>query len=427
METMSYAHFAEKAGTFAERLFDAIHQLSADPVAGVTRQGYSDTESKVLARLTEFGAELGMSAETDAAGNVWLTLPGQNRSLPAFVIGSHADSVPQGGHYDGLAGIVAGFLVVHYLKENNFKMDRDVRILMMRCEESSFFGKAYVGSLGMMGRLTADDLSLKHRTLDRTLDDFMKDVGVDTSRLTTGKPVIDISRIDAFVELHIEQGPLLDGLLPARCGVVTGIRGNIRHKVVKCHGQTAHSGALNKEFRHDAVMATAALISRMEVEWQKFLDAGRDLVFTIGVLNTAPTAAISVIPGLTSFTVDMRSLDNGTVKEFHELLLRVAKEEAEKRGVTFEFDRTIVSEAGHVNVELSDRLMKAAEKGNIPCVRIPSGAGHDTAVLSRAGIPCAMIFVANQNGSHNPHEALKMDDLLQGCFVLLHAVLDECK
>jgi len=71
--------------------------------------------------------------------------------------------------------------------------------------------------------------------------------------------------------------------------------------------------------------------------------------------------------------------------------------------------------------------MKAAEKGNIPCVRIPSGAGHDTAVLSRAGIPCAMIFVANQNGSHNPHEALKMDDLLQGCFVLLHAVLDECK
>ena len=99
METMSYAHFAEKAGTFAERLFDAIHQLSADPVAGVTRQGYSDTESKVLARLTEFGAELGMSAETDAAGNVWLTLPGQNRSLPAFVIGSHADSVPQGGHY----------------------------------------------------------------------------------------------------------------------------------------------------------------------------------------------------------------------------------------------------------------------------------------------------------------------------------------
>jgi len=138
---------------------------------------------------------------------------------------------------------------------------------------------------------------------------------------------------------------MLDGLLPARCGVVTGIRGNIRHKVVKCHGQTAHSGALNKEFRHDAVMATAALISRMEVEWQKFLDAGRDLVFTIGVLNTAPTAAISVIPGLTSFTVDMRSLDNGTVKEFHELLLRVAKEEAEKRGVTFEFDRTIVSEA----------------------------------------------------------------------------------
>ncbi len=100
METMSYAHFAEKAGTFAERLFDAIHQLSADPVAGVTRQGYSDTESKVLARLTEFGAELGMSAETDAAGNVWLTLPGQNRSLPAFVIGSHADSVPQGGHYE---------------------------------------------------------------------------------------------------------------------------------------------------------------------------------------------------------------------------------------------------------------------------------------------------------------------------------------
>lgn len=427
MEALSYTQFASQTGPFAEALFDAIHAMSVDPVAGVSRQGYSALETAVLDRLTVFAQELGMSAETDAAGNVWLTLPGEDRTLPAIVMGSHADSVPQGGHYDGLAGIVAGFTVVKALKEAGVTPKSDVRILMMRCEESSFFGKAYVGSLGMMGRLTADDLALKHRTLDRTLGDFMKEVGVDTARMTSGQPVIDISRIKAFIELHIEQGPMLDGLLPARCGVVTGIRGNIRHKKVKCIGQTAHSGAVNKEFRHDAVMATAALLSRMEAKWQEFLDAGRDLVFTAGVLNTAPSAAIAVIPGETTFTVDIRSLDDATCQDFHAVLEAVAEEESAARGVTFEFDRPIVSAAGHVNAELSARLMAAAKKAGVPCVPIPSGAGHDTAVLSRAGIPCAMIFVANQNGSHNPHEAMKMEDFLQGCYILLHAVLEEYK
>lgn len=422
MCALSFEKFTHQAEPFAQGLLDAVYAMSKDPVAGVSRQGYSALETKVLACLTDRVAALKLEVEQDPAGNVWLTLPGRNRSMPAIVSGSHVDSVPQGGHYDGLAGVVAALTVAKILRDEGVTLERDYRVLMLRSEESSFFGKAYAGSLAMMGRLTAEGLALKHRSENRTLGDFMRAAGVDTEKVTSGSPLVDISRIGSFIELHIEQGPMLDGLLPARTGVVTGIRGNIRHKCVRCLGETAHSGAVNKEFRHDAVMATAALISRCEEQWQRYLDAGKDLVFTVGVLNTSPSAAIAVIPGQTAFSVDIRSLDDETCREFHEMLLGIAAEEEARRGVKFEFDSVIGSPAGRVNEALSDLVFKAAQDAGVPCVRIPSGAGHDTAVLSRAGIASAMIFIANQHGSHNPHEAMEMKDLMLGTYVLLNAV-----
>ena len=408
---------------FCRSIFDTVRKMSADGL-GVTRQGYSKTETEVLEYLKMIGQELSLEIHTDLAGNVWMCLPGRDRTLPAFVAGSHADSVPQGGNYDGLAGITAALAVAWWMRRTQYVPERDFVVLMMRCEESSFFGKAYVGSLAITGKLTLADTALKHRTLDTTLGECISSCGYVPADITAGKPLVDLASIAAFVELHIEQGPTLDSSETHRVGIVTGIRGNVRHKKVTCLGQTAHSGAVDKPYRHDAVMATVDLIGRMDKHWDEWLAKGEDLVFTVGVLKTSATAAISVIPGETTFTIDMRSLSLDTCERFHDLLLREAEAVAKARGVRFEFDGKIVTPAAHVDAALSERLSMAADAAGVPVLRLASGAGHDAAVIGNSGVPVAMIFVANQNGSHNPYEAMKIEDFMKGVNVLWHAVRD---
>lgn len=413
----------EESLAYVGKLFDDVRAMSQDG-PGVTRQGFGPVETAVLERLTEEGVRLGLEIRKDDAGGVWMTLPGRNRALPAFVAGSHADSVPQGGNFDGLAGIVAAIETARRIKHDGVELERDFTVLMMRCEESSFFGKAYAGSLGMMGRLKESDLELKHRPAGTTLGDAIRSCGLRPERLTTGTPVIDPKRIAAFVELHIEQGPTLDSDPKVRTGIVTGIRGNIRHKAVKVVGETAHSGAVDKCYRHDALLAACRLMSRMDDLWDERLAAGDDLVFTSGVFRTGENAAISVIPGEVTFTIDIRSLDDATLERFHNMLLEEARKIGEARGVEFIFDKPLLTAPARVNGPLSDKLAEAAERAGLPVRRLASGAGHDAAMLGNCGIPTAMIFVANQNGSHNPHEAMKLEDFVAGVDVLEAAVKD---
>lgn len=411
----------QKGLEFAKKIFDDIRAMSAD-VQGVTRQAFSAKETEVLDYLTKIGQSLQLEITPDRAGNVWMTLPGKDRSLPAFVAGSHVDSVPQGGNYDGLAGVTAALTVAWWMRQTGFQPVRDYTVLMMRGEESSFFGKAYMGSLGMLGKLTAKDLALKIRDGSCTLAEAMQSCGIDTEAVSGGKPLVDIDRIAAFVELHIEQGPTLDAQKEARAGIVTGIRGNIRHKAVRILGEAAHSGATDKPYRHDALMAFTDWMQRVDRAWDRWLIQGKDLVFTVGVLKMASSAAISVIPGEVTFSVDIRSLSADTVKRFHDLMQKYGEEVASERGVKIEYDPALVTAPSGVDAALSDRLETSAKAEGIPCMRLASGAGHDSAVLGNNGIPVAMIFVANQLGSHNPHEAMKMEDFMQGTDILWAAV-----
>lgn len=411
----------QKGLEFAKKIFDDIRAMSAD-VQGVTRQAFSAKETEVLDYLTKIGQSLQLEITPDRAGNVWMTLPGKDRSLPAFVAGSHVDSVPQGGNYDGLAGVTAALTVAWWMRQTGFQPVRDYTVLMMRGEESSFFGKAYMGSLGMLGKLTAKDLALKIRDGSCTLAEAMQSCGIDTGAVSGGKPLVDIDRIAAFVELHIEQGPTLDAQKEARAGIVTGIRGNIRHKAVRILGEAAHSGATDKPYRHDALMAFTDWMQRVDRAWDRWLIQGEDLVFTVGVLKMASSAAISVIPGEVTFSVGIRSLSADTVKRFHDLMQKYGEEVASERGVKIEYDPALVTAPSGVDAALSDRLETSAKAEGIPCMRLASGAGHDSAVLGNNGIPVAMIFVANQLGSHNPHEAMKMEDFMQGTDILWAAV-----
>lgn len=394
--------FAAHVEDFCTRLFEDIRKLTAD-TCGVTREGYTPEEDKVHERLAEAAREIGLEVHADAALNLWMTLPGRNRDLPAFVSGSHTDSVPQGGNYDGLAGIVAPLAVAKYLKDTNRVPEQDFCIVAFRMEECPEFGRAYAGSLALTGQLKPFELKLPHR---------------DTGSL------IDLSKIAAFVELHIEQGPRLDKEPVNRAAVVTGIRGYLRHKRCRVEGETAHSGAVDHEFRHDAVAALTDLLYVMNRHWEAWLHDGKDLVFTCGVINTPSTADISIISGDVCFGLDMRSLSMETIRAFHDLLLQEATAIEEKRGVKFSFDDVIVGEAASPDEALFNRLVKAAKDHGIPHLAMASGAGHDAAVMTSAGVPTCMLFVANQNGSHNPHEAMRISDFLSGAEILMRAVVD---
>ena len=420
---MSEVLFRDAARNFAQTVFDDIRAFSKDPVRGISRQGYGPLENKVHEYLKDKARELDLEIETDRCGNLFLTLPGTDRSLPCYMTGSHADSVPQGGHYDGLAGVVAAITTMWGIRHFGIQPKRDIKMVVFRMEESSWFGKAYVGSLAMAGQLVAEDLALKHRDCDETLAQAIEACGIKADDMIRTDPSIDFSKIAAFTELHIEQGPTLDSQSKARVGIVTGIRGNLRHKTCRCTGVTAHSGAVDKQYRHDAVLAMSDLLMKMEKHWAEWLVRGEDLVFTVGVFNTAHSAAIAIIPGEVTFSVDMRSLSMDTLDRFHQLLVAEAQATGADRGVTFDFDRTLVCKAADVDKDLFNHLKESAQQAKIDVMEVPSGAGHDAAVMADMGVPITMIFVANQNGSHNWREEMKIDDFMLANEVLFRSIV----
>ena len=365
--------------------------------------------------LREWIEDLGLEYREDAIGNVYGRLPGTEPGT--ILTGSHLDTVKNGGKYDGALGVVTGVAALGYLKQSGFVPKHSLEVGGLMEEEGSRFPSGCQGSRAICGTLKEEDLEELSRD-GVTLREALVSAGYQTEALKNVKR----DDIRAIVELHIEQGPTLDSSDEYRVGIVTGIRGNLRHKTIRCIGQTAHSGAVDKQFRHDAVLAFAELAYRMDCLWDEWLKAGHDLVFTIGVVHTAPTSAIAIVPGEVTFCSDIRSLSQETLDGFHALFEEEARKVGDKRGVKFEFDGVIKSQPLAIHKELSEHLAKSATEAGLKVKKLPSGAGHDTVIFGNLGIPAAMIFVANQKGSHNPNEAMEITDFIQGAEALWHAV-----
>ncbi len=406
----------------AERLLKEIADATRD-TQGITRECFGAGEETALLLLANQASTLGLTAERDALQNLWIRLPDDDGTGPCTLIGSHVDSVPQGGNYDGLAGVVSGIVVLHEILRQGRKPPRPVRVLAMRAEESAWYGKAYIGSLALFGQLGATELAAKHRNGDKTLAEAMAAAGVDMDIVQQGKALIGPQNVAAYLELHIEQGPVM----VARewpVAVVSGIRGNIRHNQIRCLGETGHSGAVPRWLRKDAVLAVADLLSRLDAHWGVLLQMGMDMVMTSGICATpAKTHAVSVIPGEMGFSFEVRSQDAETMDRFYTLMREECAAIEKERGVRFEFDRKVVTAPAALDPTWSDNLRRCGEKLALKLEDVPSGAGHDAAVFSNAGIPSAMLFIRNQNGSHNPAEAMSISDLVLGTEVLLDAVL----
>jgi beta-ureidopropionase / N-carbamoyl-L-amino-acid hydrolase len=405
----------------AVELFDALSSATSDGV-GITRESYGKGESAALDIVEARARAHALTTERDAGANLVVTLEGTQPQLPFLACGSHLDSVPQGGNFDGAAGVIAGLAVLAGFRRDSFRPRRTLKLYALRGEESARFGKAYVGSSALLGRLSAADLELKAADSNLTLGACMEQVGVDVERVKKGEPLADPKTFAGWLELHIEQGPVLVARqLPI--AIVTGVRGNIRHRVVECIGSAGHSGAVPRWLRHDAMFATSELVSHLDRHWRTLLERGRDLVITIGVVTTDPREhAIARIPGKLCFSFEARSQSKETLEAFYDLFLSECGLVGEERGVKFKLDRRLESSPATMDSGWIARLRAAARTLGLPDEEMPSGAGHDAAVFANAGIPSAMIFVRNEHGSHNPDELMKIEDFAAGVAVMRAAL-----
>jgi N-carbamoyl-L-amino-acid hydrolase len=406
----------------AEEMFATLRRETGDGV-GITRDSYGKGESAALDIVEAAAREHGLETIRDLAANLVVTLSGSEPALPFLASGSHLDSVQQGGNYDGAAGVVAGLMALIRMRKEGFTPRRTIRLYGLRGEESAAFGRAYTGTYALFGRLTEADLALKRDGSGPSLRDSMRDVGAAVDRIAAGEVLLDPASIFAWLELHIEQGPVMIARkLPV--AAVTGIRGNVRHRTVECIGEAGHSGAVPRWLRRDAVFAVSELVTRLDGHWQVLLGQGHDLVVTAGVLGTNPTEhAIARIPGAVRFSFEARSQSQGTLDAFHALFEDECRRLEEERGVRFLIDRRLDTPPAVMDAGWIERMRVCVRSMGLPDEPMASGAGHDAAVFANAGVPSAMVFVRNQNGSHNPDEGMDMDDFMIGAEVLRLALL----
>ncbi|WP_395347343.1 hydantoinase/carbamoylase family amidase [Variovorax sp. UC122_21] len=397
----------------AEKLFSDVRELTFDGV-GVTRQSYGRGESDTADYLRAFAASEGLEVRADRAANLVFGLPQTAAASAVTWCGSHIDSVPQGGNFDGYAGVVAGLLCLVAQKAGGTPYARPLEVVAFRGEESAWFGKAYMGSGALFGKVSESDLALKQRTTGESMEACMRRCGADVEAIRAQQTLLDKARIKAYLELHIEQGPVMVARqLPL--AVVSGIRGNVRHNRVVCHGDAQHSGVVPRWLRHDAMFAVADLIMRIDEHWRVLLERGTDLVVTTGIVSTDPAEhSISRIPGQVSFSLEARSKSTDTLEAFYQLMRAECGSIERERGVRFEFDRRLLSDPATMDEKLCCVLSEACAAQEAAFELIPSGAGHDASLFANAGIPSGMLFVRNQNGSHNPHEAMDIEDFMLG-------------
>lgn len=429
---------------FAERLFDAVRAETADTV-GVTRPAWSAEDGAAARIVAEAARGLGLEVGYDLAGNLRCALPGADRGAPGVLTGSHLDSVPTGGHYDGLAGVVAGLTALAAFRDLGAAFGCDLTVAGLRGEESVWYGVAYVGSRLAVGALPPEDLDrLRRGDTGRTLAEHMAEAGVDVAALRAAlaapggsagggigsgpgvgagsASVLSPENTRAFLELHIEQGPVLVGEgLPV--GVPTTIRGNVRFPYARCTGRYDHSGATPREWRRDAALAVVELVRALDELWiEREADGVPDTVFTVGKLFTDPAHhAMTKAPGRCDFTLNFGGTTSGFLDECRERTRALAERIGRERRVAFELGECVGSDPTPLDPRLRGRLREGCASLGLP-VREFATVGHDASIFARAGIPAAMVLVRNAHGSHNPDEAMDLADFGEGTKVLADAM-----
>lgn len=396
-----------------EQQFADLHKITA-PGEGINRIAFTDSDWQGRTYIMELMKKAGLKVRTDAFGNAIGHYAGKNDSLPAVMFGSHGDSVPNGGNYDGIVGILSAIEIVRSMKEDNFVPNRPLEVVLFLCEESSRFSAATLGSRAMRGLLSKKDLQTLHDKDGHTLFDVLKSRQLSPEHIETAK--YD-KPLKAFLELHIEQGKVLahDN---NKIGVVTGIAAPTR-LLCYLHGKADHSGATPMNLRHDGLCAAAEIILAVEKQAREYQEA--PVVGTVGIVEVTP-GVMNVIPGEVRIGIDIRSISDKAKKSVTEQIRSTIADVASHRGIPFDIDEISNEKPAVMNPQLVQMLSDICEDMHLTYQQMPSGAGHDSMHWADYA-PTAMLFIPCKDGiSHNPAEYAAIEDIAIGASVLEKAV-----
>lgn len=389
-----------------------LSQFTATPGAGVTRLTYSKEDQEARKYIIEKMTEYGLIVSEDGFGNIFGKLQGTQPDAPSIIVGSHFDSVPNGGAYDGAAGVVVGLEVAALFQETGYKPAYPLEIIALVEEEGSRFGGGLMGSRGMMGLLTNEEFKSLTDKDGILAEDAMMSIGLDPSN----DKIRDPKTIKAFLELHIEQGPILEEKdIPI--GIVEAIVG-LTQLEVTIQGQAGHAGTTPMERRSDALVTAAEIIAAFP---QLAFEEGNGTVITTGQLHVFPNGS-NVIPNKVIFSVDIRSAKEEHV---HSAMQKVEQLIASKNGmgILTSTEQLLYIAPKEMNETIQSTFIEVSDKLDIPYCTINSGAGHDAMVLSDF-TACGMVFIPSKDGlSHCPEEWSDSSHLAAGANILFQTAL----
>ncbi len=401
-----------------ERIRRDIHTLSEiiDPdEEGFTRLSFSEEYDRATALVSGLmEREAGMIVKRDAIGNLIGKREGIKKEAPALMIGSHLDTVRQGGKYDGIIGVLAGLETARCLHEEDLHLHHPLEVVAFLAEEPSPYGMSTIGSKGMAGHLTVEALQKAKNSQGENLYQAIRKAGGNPDHVADVRRTPD--SLAAYLELHIEQGPILDHKhLPL--GLVTGIVSIYRGKIT-ITGISNHAGTTPMSMRRDALQAAA----EAAISFDKTCRRYEQMVGTVGEFNNYPNAS-NVIPGRVTMGVEMRSPVTEDIETGLEEIRGELNRIEDKKGVAIETDFWLSSPGVTFPESILEMSRQTCRDYDYPYLEMPSGAGHDSSYLSEI-TPTGMIFVPSRNGlSHCPEEFTDLPDIMRGIEVIAAMIL----
>jgi beta-ureidopropionase / N-carbamoyl-L-amino-acid hydrolase len=393
-----------------EERIAALSQFGKNPEGGVSRVAFSDADVQGRNYIQTLMKEAGLEVRIDTAGNIIGKRAGTNPSLPPILFGSHIDSVPGGGNYDGDVGVIAAMECIEVLKESNQTTQHPLEVIVFSDEEGGL-----VGSRSMAGDFHESAMEIKSHS-GKTIREGIRAIGGDPDRINEAQRTK--GSITAFLELHIEQGGILDSE-KINIGVVEGIVG-INWWDVTIEGFANHAGTTPMNQRKDALLAAAKLITAVNKVATSI--PGRQ-VATVGRIKAEPGAP-NVIPGKVVMSLEIRDLSSEKIQMVYDKIQAEAKKIEQESGTKIQFNALDTTAVPALSDERIRKLIaEAAQELGFSYKLMPSGAGHDAQDIARIA-PMGMIFVPSVSGiSHSPKEFTRTDDMANGAAVLLRTIL----
>ena len=384
-----------------KRWFDYLYSIGADETGGVTRLGYTKNEDVMHGAIRNFAREMGLKYSSDEVGNTYVY---DEDYSEYYLIGSHLDSVISGGRYDGVAGVLAGLLILKWIKDNNLNIP--LKVVAFRCEESSSFGIATVGSGLITKKLQIEKMKKVKNTEGVSLYEALRFRGYNPE-------CKKIEGVLNYFELHIEQGRILEDE-GVKIGIINSIAAATRYWRT-IDGRQDHSGATPMGMRQDALCAAGEIIIELENIAKR--ESIHSSVGTVGYLGNYPNA-FNVVPGRVKMGLDIRGVEKDSIDRIDDEIVKFVDEFCKKRNLNYELDNISKAIPVKLDENLKNELSEIATKLGVEHKIMNSGAGHDAMKFWDIA-PTGMVFIPCKDGvSHNKAEEIEYEDIILGSKII---------